>query len=374
MNDAELDVDFDCVVVGAGVVGIACARAFAMAGASVLALEAAAAFGTGISSRNSGVIHAGLYYAPGSARARLCAPGRRLLTEYCESHGVPARICGKLIVATTQSEMADLDGIAVRGAQNGVEGLVALTAAQACTMEPALACAGALLSPVTGIVDSHALMLSLLGEAQDHGAMLAVASPLLRAEAVAGGFALHVGGAAETRVRCRMLVNAAGLGACALARRIDGLPLDYVPREYLAKGSYFALSGRAPFSRLIYPVPIPGGAGIHLTLDLAGQARFGPDVEAVETEDYTVDPGRAGLFAQAIRRYWPALPAEKLQPAYAGLRPKIVPAHETQDFVIQTEQTHGVAGLINLFGIESPGLTSCLAIANQVADTLAYAH
>ncbi len=364
-------MDIDTVVAGAGVVGLACARALAMAGRSVLILEAAPAIGTGISSRNSEVIHAGLYYAPGSWRARLCAPGRRALYAYCAAHGVAARACGKLIVATSQAESAQLDAIAERGAANGVEGLARLTAAEAMALEPELDCTGALLSPATGIIDSHGLMLSLLGEAQDHGASLAVHAPVEAAEAVPGGFVLQVGGHAPTRLRCRVLVNAAGLGACALASRIAGLAAQHVPRAYLAKGSYFALSGPAPFRHLIYPVPIPGGAGIHLTLDLAGQARFGPDVEAVDRLDYAVDPGRAGAFAASIRRYWPGLPAERLVPAYAGIRPKIVPATETQDFVLQDEAVHGVAGLVNLFGIESPGLTSCLALAEAVAQRAA---
>jgi L-2-hydroxyglutarate oxidase LhgO len=362
--------EFDCIVAGAGVVGLACARALAATGMSVLVLEAADAIGTGISSRNSEVIHAGLYYAAGSMRARFCAPGRRMLYEYCASHGVAARACGKLIVATRQAELGELDGIAERGAANGVEGLAILSAAQAHALEPELACTGALFSPVTGIVDSHALMLSLLGEVQDHGGALALRAKLVRAHSQPGGFDVEVGGEAAVRVTCRLLVNAAGLGACALARCIEGLLPEHVPAAYLSKGSYFALAGRAPFSRLIYPVPIPGGAGIHLTLDMAGQARFGPDVEPVETEDYAVDPSRAAVFAQAIRRYWPGLPAEKLQPAYAGLRPKIVPARETQDFVIQTEAVHGIPGLVNLFGIESPGLTSSLAIAEHVSKSL----
>ncbi len=358
--------DIDCVVAGAGVVGLAIARALARAGHSVLILEAAAAIGTGTSARSSEVIHAGFYYVPGTWRAKLCAPGRRALYAYCASHGVPARACGKLIVAADAADRIQLDEIQANGERNGVEGLVRLTEAQARTLEPALACTAALHSPMTGIVDSHALMLSLLGEVQDHGASLALNAPLQQAEAVPGGFDVLAGGAETLRLRCRVLVNAAGHGACALARRIVGLDPKHVPQAYLAKGSYFALSGRVPFTRLIYPVPIPGGAGIHLTLDMAGQARFGPDVEAVDAPDYTVDPARAPVFAAAIRRYWPGLPAERLVPAYAGVRPKIVPPTQTQDFVIQDAAVHGVAGLVNLFGIESPGLTSCLALGEVV--------
>ncbi len=359
--------DIDCIVAGAGAVGLAIARALAKAGNSVLILEAAEAIGTGTSARSSEVIHAGFYYAPDTWRAKLCAPGRRALYQYCASHGVPARACGKLIVAADAGDCVQLDAIQAKAAQNGVEGVARLTAAQARALEPALACTGALHSPMTGIVDSHALMLSLLGEAQDHGAVLALRAPLHRAEAVAGGgFDVVAGGAETMRLRCRMLVNAAGHGACGLARRIAGLDPVHVPRAYYAKGSYFALSGRVPFTRLIYPVPIPGGAGIHLTLDMAGQARFGPDVEAVEEPDYTVDPARAPVFAASIKRYWPGLPEERLVPAYAGVRPKIVPPTETQDFVIQDRAVHGVDGLVNLFGIESPGLTSCLAIGEVV--------
>ena len=363
--------DYDCVVAGAGVVGLAVARALAKAGLSVLVLEAAGRIGTGTSSRSSEVIHAGLYYAPGSWRARLCAPGRRALYAYCATHGVATRACGKLIVATNTAECAQLEAIQQTGERNGVEGLALLSAPEAHAMEPALACAGALLSPATGIVDSHALMLSLLGEAQDHGAALALHTRLHAAETIDGGFELLAEGGEQTRLRCRVLVNAAGHGACALASRIAGLDSSHVPRAYLSKGSYFVLAGPAPFSRLIYPVPIPGGAGIHLTLDMAGQARFGPDVEPVDTPDYTVDPARAPAFAASIRRYWPDVPEERLVPAYAGLRPKIVPAEESQDFVIQDAATHGVPGLLNLFGIESPGLTSCLAIGDLVAAGVA---
>jgi L-2-hydroxyglutarate oxidase LhgO len=356
----------DCVVAGAGVVGLAAARALALAGLEVLVLEAAPAIGTGISARNSEVIHAGLYYAPGTWRARLCAPGRRALYAYCESRGVATRACGKLIVATETAEDQRLEEIAALGAANGVEGLRLLSGAEARVLEPELACTAALHSPTTGIVDSRALMLSLLGEAQDHGARLALGARLVRAERLEGGFELLAGEAA-TRLACRVLINAAGLGACALARTFVGLDPAHVPPAYLAKGSYFALSGKSPFSRLIYPVPIPGGAGIHLTLDLAGQARFGPDVEPVETEDYRVDPARAAAFAVSVRRYWPGLPEERLHPAYAGIRPKIVPPTQSQDFLIHDASLHGVQGLVNLFGIESPGLTSCLSLADEVA-------
>jgi L-2-hydroxyglutarate oxidase LhgO len=363
--------DFDCIVAGAGVIGLATARALALEGNSVLLLEAEAAIGTVTSSRNSGVIHAGLYYPPGSNRARLCVPGRRALYDFCATRSVQAQACGKLVVATEPAEEPGLHALAARATENGVENLQILTAAQARAMEPNLHCTAALWSPVTGIVDVHGLMLALLGEAQDHGATLATHAKISTVTTQNGDFTVHT---AETSVTARILVNAAGHGACALARTIDALDPRHVPQAYLSKGSYFTLTGRAPFSRLIYPMPIPGGAGIHLTLDLGGQARFGPDVESVDTFDYRVDPARAHAFAAAIRRYWPALPDGALQPGYAGIRPKIVPAAQAQDFVIQGPETHGIANLFNLFGIESPGLTSCLAIAEDVVGTLRQAQ
>ena len=371
MTAASPDFATDCVVAGAGVVGLAVARRLAMEGLDVLILEAAGAIGQGISSRSSEVLHAGIYYPTGTLRARLCAPGRRALADYADAHGVPWRRCGKLLVATDQAEMPRLEALARQAEINGVEGMVPLTGEQARALEPELACVAALLSPNTGIIDSHALMLSLLGEAQDHGASLALMSPLEHVQAGANGFLLTAGGAEPARVRTRILVNAAGLDACAVASSIDGLAESHIPTPRMAKGSYFALRGKNPFSRLIYPVPIPGGAGIHLTLDMAGAARFGPDVEAVTTRDTSVDPARSALFADAVRRYWPGLPDDGLIPAYAGLRPKIVPPTETQDFLIQDATTHGLPGLVNLFGIESPGLTACLAIADHVAGLLA---
>ncbi len=360
--------EVDAVVAGAGVVGLAVARALALGGRQVVVLEAAGAIGTATSSRNSGVIHAGIYYDPGSLRARLCVAGRRTLYDYCAPRGVAAVPCGKLLVATEPGEEAALERLAQRAEINGVEDLQRLTGAEARALEPALACTAALLSPHTGIVDSHALMLSLQGEAEDHGAAVALNTPVERVEVTSEGLVVQTGGAEPMRLRTRLFINAAGLGACALAARIDGLDSSHVPLPRLAKGSYFSLAGRAPFSRLIYPVPIPGGAGIHLTLDLGGQARFGPDVEAVDTIDYRVDPRRGEAFYEAIRRYWPKLPDGALQPGYSGIRPKIVEATQVQDFVIQDASTHGVPGLINLFGIESPGLTSSLAIGAYVAE------
>jgi len=358
----------ECVIVGAGVVGLAIARRLAQAGREVVIVEAAEGIGTGTSSRNSEVIHAGIYYPAGSAMARMCVTGKQALYAYCADRGIPYRNCGKLIVATRPEEAEKLQSIKARAAANAVHDLQVLSADAARELEPALHCEAALLSPSTGIVDSHALMLSLQGEAEAAGAAFAFYAPLLQARVAASHLEIDVGGDAPMSLRCKWLINAAGLGATTVARQIDGMPIDRVPPAYLAKGNYFSCGVRSPFSRLIYPVPEPGGLGVHLTLDLAGQARFGPDVEWIDRIDYTVDPARAERFYPAIRRYWPGLPDGALIPAYAGIRPKIVPpAVATQDFTIQGPKDHGVAGLINLFGIESPGLTSCLAIADHVA-------
>ena len=356
-----------CVVVGAGVVGLAVARALARSGQEVLVLEAAEGIGTETSSRNSEVIHAGIYYPAGSFMARFCVAGRRALYDFCRDRGVPHRNCGKLIVATSAEEDARLAGIKARAEANGVEGMRVLTAAEARAFEPALSCTSALLSPETGIIDSHAYMLALQGEAEAAGAAVVFHAPVTSARVGGGGIEVAVGGAEPMLLSCSLLVNAAGLHAPGLARRIVGMPPDRVPGTYYAKGNYFTLAGRSPFSRLIYPVPVPGGLGVHLTIDLGGQARFGPDVEWVEALDYRVDPHRADGFYAAVRRYWPGLADGALQPGYAGIRPKIVPPGAPgQDFVIQGPQTHGVPGLVNLFGIESPGLTASLALADHV--------
>jgi len=359
----------DCVVVGAGVIGLAVARRLAQAGREVIILEAAEAIGTITSSRNSEVIHAGIYYPAASLMARMCVSGKRALYDYCRDHGIPYRNCGKLIVATSPNETLRLQSIKAHAEANGVADLQTLSGDAARALEPALNCDAALLSPSTGIIDSHAYMLALRGDAEAAGAACAFHAPLLRAKAAAGRIELDVGGDAPVTIECGLLVNAAGLAASAVARNIGGMPIELIPPAYLAKGNYFSCNARAPFSRLIYPVPEPGGLGVHLTLDLAGQARFGPDVEWVETIDYAVDPARAERFYPAIRRYWPTLPDGALMPSYSGIRPKIVPpAVATQDFVIQGPRDHGVDGLINLFGIESPGLTSSLAIADYVGD------
>jgi L-2-hydroxyglutarate oxidase LhgO len=337
----------------------------------VILLEAEGAIGTGISSRNSEVIHAGIYYPRDSLMAASCVAGRTALYEYCREKNVAHEACGKLIVATNEDELGQLGAIARRAADNGVA-LRQLSAAEAHAMEPALHCTGALLSPATGIIDSHGYMLALQGDFEAAGGVIALHAPVeaVRVAAVraaGGGFELTTGGPAPYLLACRILVNAAGLGATALAERIAGLDPALVPKTYYAKGNYFTVQGRAPFSRLIYPVPVPGGLGVHLTLDLGGQARFGPDVEWIEAIDYQVDPRRADGFYAAIRRYWPGLPEGALSPAYAGIRPKITPAGGTQDFTIQGKQTHGLEGLVNLFGIESPGLTASLALAEIVA-------
>jgi L-2-hydroxyglutarate oxidase LhgO len=359
--------DVDCVVVGAGVVGLAVARALALAGREAIILEAAEGIGTETSSRNSEVIHAGIYYPANSLMARFCVAGRRQLYAYCAEKGVPYINCGKLIVATNAQENAMLAGIKQRAETNGVEGMRVLTAAEAIALEPNLTCTSALFSATTGIIDSHTYMVALQGDAENAGAVTVFYSPVLRARATGRQIEVDVGGDDPMTIRCRLLVNSAGLHAPGLATRIEGMPRDRVPTAYYAKGNYFTLSGRSPFSRLIYPVPVPGGLGVHLTVDLGGQARFGPDVEWIDSIDYTVDPARADSFYAAVRKYWPGLKDGALQPGYAGIRPKTVPKGAPgQDFVVQGPQAHGVPGLINLFGIESPGLTASLAIADHV--------
>ncbi|MCJ8144296.1 NAD(P)/FAD-dependent oxidoreductase [Ancylobacter sp. A5.8] len=361
----------DCVVAGAGVVGLAIARALALAGREVLVIEAAGLIGSETSARNSEVIHAGLYYAPGSLKARLCVEGRRRLYGYCAERNIAHRRCGKLIVANGAAESEKLAGINAHARACGVEDLSFLDGAQARAMEPALHADAALLSPSTGIIDSHGLMLALQGDLEDAGGMIALNAPIEGGTVTAQGIHLHVGGAEPMALNARSFVNAAGHGAVALARAIDGIPADAIPNAYFCKGSYYSLPGRAPFSRLIYPVPEAAGLGVHLTLDLGGQARFGPDTEWVEALDYDVDPARADVFYAAIRRYWPALPNGALSPAYSGIRPKITPQGAPgADFRVDGPAEHGVGGLVQLFGIESPGLTASLAIADLVAEKL----
>ncbi|VVE51903.1 NAD(P)/FAD-dependent oxidoreductase [Pandoraea anhela] len=363
----------DCVVIGAGVVGLAVARTMAMAGHEVVVLEAERAIGTGTSSRNSEVIHGGIYYPPGSLKAKLCVEGKHRLYEFCASHRVEHRQCGKLIVATTDRQVGELDAIAANALASGVEDLRWLSAGEVAQLEPELHSFGALLSPSTGIVDSHGLMLALQGDAQTAGAMLAFDARVTGAR-VGGphGIALDVetDGVTST-LFAQTVINSAGLYAVDVARRFDGLSSAHIPQRYFAKGSYFACAQRAPFTHLIYPVPEPGGLGVHLTLDLGGQARFGPNVEWVDKIDYTVNPSDGDAFYAAVRRYWPTLADGALQPGYAGIRPKISgPGEPAADFRIDGPDVHGVAGLVNLFGIESPGLTASLAIAEAVRAAL----
>ncbi len=358
----------EVAVIGAGAVGLAIARALAREGREVVVLEAADTAGTGASSRNSEVIHAGIYYAPGSLKARLCVEGRLRLYEFCARFGVAHRRCGKLLVATSAAQLPRLEELASTARSNGVE-LVALDRGAALALEPQLQCRAALHSPHTGILDTHAYLLALLGEAEAHGAVCAYGSRVTGMQLQSSGVAIAVSGAPAS-LTASLVVNAAGLDAPALARATEGFPADRIPRSYLAKGSYFALAGRSPFSRLIYPLPEPGGLGVHLTLDLAGRARFGPDVQWIESPDYAVDPERATHFYAAIRRYWPALADGALQPAYAGIRPKLSgPGEPPADFRIEGPETHGTP-MVHLFGIESPGLTASLAIAEHVAGLL----
>ncbi len=364
----------DALVIGAGVVGLAVARALAQAGCETIVAESQHAIGQGVSSRNSEVIHAGLYYAPGSLKAQLCVRGKELLYALCASHGVPFRNCGKLTVASSRAEQGALRRLQDRAAANGVS-VQWLDAAQARGIEPALQCEAALLSPSTGIVDSHALMLALQGDLERAGGAVALGSSvdgaMLRGT---GGHVVRMQDGSE--LECGILVNSASLHACTLARRFDGLDPRFIPREFFAKGNYYSLSARAPFTHLIYPAPAEAFLGVHLTLDLAGQARFGPDLEWLEVTtpgqiDYAVDPRRADAFYAEVRRYWPQLPDGALAPSYSGVRPKIHgPGESAQDFRIDGPALHGIAGLVNLFGIESPGLTSALAIAELVTALL----
>ena len=365
------------VVIGAGVVGLAVARALAQAGRETIVAEAQAGIGQGVSSRNSEVIHAGLYYAPGSLKARLCVRGKELLYALCATHGVEHRRCGKLTVANDDAEVAALRGLQDRAAANGVP-VEFLEARAAKALEPALRCIAALHSPSTGIVDSHGFMLALQGDLERAGGMVAFGTEVVGARLAHRAGEPHLLRFADgSELAADLVVNAASLHACALARRFDGLDARFVPREWFAKGNYYALVGRAPFSHLIYPAPADAHLGTHLTLDLGGQAKFGPDIEWLDVQspeqiDYRVDPARAEGFYAEVRRYWPELPDEALAPSYSGVRPKIHGPHEkAPDFRIDGPALHGVPGLVNLFGIESPGLTSSMAIGEEVVGLLA---
>jgi L-2-hydroxyglutarate oxidase LhgO len=361
----------DCAVIGAGVVGLAVARELATMGREVIILESEESFGTQTSARNSEVIHAGIYYASGSMKAQLCVPGRKALFEYCAEHQINHQRIGKLVVACDESELSGLKKYKAQAEANGVNDLEWLTGEQLNQMEPAVRCVAGFLSPSTGIIDSHGLMLSYLGEAQDHGAMLAVQSPVLGGQVEADGIVLEVGGKEPTTIKCRSVVNCAGLLAPAVSRSIRGIPKESIPPSFFAIGHYYTLSRPSPFTRLIYPVARPDWLGVHVTIDLGGRVRFGPDFEWTDGIDYTFDETREASFYQAIRHYYPDLPDGSLQPGYTGIRPRITgPGEPVQDFTFQTEKEHGVHGLTALYGVESPGLTSSLAIAKHVAGLM----
>jgi len=363
----------DAVVIGAGVVGLAVGRALAQSGREVIVLERNARIGEGISARNSEVIHAGLYYPEDSLKARLCVRGRGLLYAYCRDKGVAHARCGKLIVAISDAQLERLEALRCQALANGVDDIEPLTPAQVRAREPLIDCAAGLSSPSTGIVDSHGLMLALQGDIEAAGGTVAVMSEFLRGSIGDRAIGLTVSSGGKTsELEAEVVVNSAALAASDVARAFEGLDLAQVPVTRFAKGNYFMLQGRNPFSGLLYPLPEPGGLGIHLTVDLGGRARFGPDVEWVEHVDFDVDPMRAASFYTAIRTYWPGLPDGSLVPGYAGIRPKLVgPGEAAADFVISGPRAHGVAGLVNLFGIESPGLTSALAIGEEVLEALA---
>ena len=366
----------DCVVIGAGVIGLAVAREMALQGRETILLERESAFGTISSARNSEVIHAGIYYPKDSLKAKLCVEGNRMLYEYCRTHHVATQPYGKLIVASDDSQLDDLQAILYKAQQNNVPEIKMITGEQARSMEPELQCSAALLSASTGIVDSHGFMLSLLGGFEDAGGMIAYQSPLISAKPIGSsaqdGFELEIGGADGMKIQTKLLINCAGMSAPAIAQKITGLSQEQIPKAYFAKGNYFSLSGKSPFKHLIYPIPEPGGLGVHLTLDMGGQAKFGPDVEWLEIDeenqiDYTVNPKRGDGFYAAVRKYWPGLKDNALQPDYSGVRAKIVPPNTPAgDFCFNTPNEHGLEGLFNLYGFESPGLTSSLAIAKYL--------
>ena len=369
-----MSFDFDATVVGAGAVGLACGRALAKRGLSVLVLEKEPHIGQGVSSRNSEVIHGGLYYPTGSLKARFCVEGRRALYAFLDSHKVDFRKCGKLVVATDAAEVERIEAIFVQATANGVEGLEHLTGAQAQALEPGLNAHAAILSPESGVFDSHGYMLALEGEIGEAGGSVVVSTPFERAQPLpGGGFTLTAGGEGGATLTTRLLVTVPGLAAQAVAARIEGYPEDRIPAGHFGKGVYFRLTGRAPFERLIYPPPIHGALGTHYRKDLGGQAVFGPDLVYVETEDYAVDAAKAAEFEGYIRRFWPGLPDGALTPDYAGIRPKLHGPGEPQpDFHLHGRDVHGLDGLVALFGIESPGLTSSLAIGEAVSEMLAH--
>jgi L-2-hydroxyglutarate oxidase LhgO len=370
-----MEFDFDAVVVGAGAVGLASGYALSQRGLSVAVLEKELAIGQGVSSRNSEVIHGGLYYPTGSLKARLCVQGRRRLYAFLDAHKVAYDRCGKLVVATAPEEVERLDAILAQAQTNDVEGMARMTKAQAQALEPELRCEAALISPQSGVFDSHGYMLALQGEIEAAGGAVVVATPFEGATPLdSGGFQVRAGGAEPATLTCRYLVTAPGLSAQGVAGEIEGFPKDRIPQGHYGKGRYFRLQGKAPFAHLIYPPPIHGALGTHYRRDLGGQAVFGPDLIYVDEIDYSVDAAAAGAFAAYIKKFWPGLPEGGLAPDYAGIRPKLHGPDEPQpDFQIDGAEVHGLDGLVALFGIESPGLTSSLAIGEEVAARLGLA-
>jgi L-2-hydroxyglutarate oxidase LhgO len=361
----------DCAVIGAGVVGLAVARELAAAGREVIVLEAEDAIGTHTSSRNSEVIHAGIYYPPGSLKARFCVEGKRLLYDYCAERGVPFNNIGKILVAVTEDEVGTLKSYTEKAAANGVHDLRWLSRGELRELEPAVECVAGFLSPSTGIVDSHALMLAYQGDAENHGAAVVFRSPVSTGRVTPQGIVLEVGGAETMSLLCRTVVNCGGLFAQDVARAIEGVPATAIPPQYFAKAHYYTLSGKPPFHRLVYPVASHAHLGVHVTIDMGGQVKFGPDVTWVDGVDYSFDPSREPLFYAAIRKYYPGLRDGQLQPGYTGIRPKVSgPKEPAGDFIVSGPQAHGAPGLVNLFGIESPGLTASLAIARHVRTLL----
>lgn len=361
----------ECIVVGAGVVGLAIARRLSMAGKEVIVVDSADMIGTETSSRNSEIIHAGIYYPKDSLKARFCVEGKHALYDYCPAHGIGHEKLGKIIVATSEDQIPELERLKQVAVGNGVPDLEWMTPAEVREMEPAVFCVAALWSPSTGIIDSHGLMLGYQGDAESHGAMIAFMSPVAKGRVVDNGIVLDISGGEPMALQADMVVNSAGLWAQQLAHNIEGIPKDTIPPFYFCKGNYYTLAGKPPFNHPIYPVPEKAGLGVHVTVDLGGQVRFGPDVEWVEDIDYDVDPARADVFYEAVRRYYPDLAEGAILPGYSGIRPKIqAPGEGAHDFVIHGPRDHGVDGLVNLFGIESPGLTASLPIADHVADLL----
>lgn len=360
--------EIENLVIGAGVVGLACARQIALSGQECLVLEAKECFGAGVSSRNSEVIHAGMYYPTGSLKAKLCVRGRHLLYEYCKTKSIKHRKIGKIIVATSDLQLSRLAIIKKQAKLNKVDGVSYLSSKEVSTLEPEVVCLGALYSEETGILDSHSFMTSLLADYESLGGLMAYRCPVIELKISNGGITATAGIEEVTTIKARKIINASGHSAPKILMQSPGFSKDLIPNQWYAKGNYFSLSGRQPFNHLIYPIPEDAGLGVHATIDLNGRCRFGPDVQWVENEfDFHVDRERLDIFFDAISQYWPGIARNKLMPDYAGIRPKIHgPGSQMPDFLIQSSKDHGIDGLINLLGIESPGLTASLAIAEYV--------